>query len=187
VAASTHEGEEAHVLDAHVAVRSSLPEALLFLVPRHPERFASVADLLASRGVRFSRRSAGAVPSPEDEVFLVDTLGDLPMFYAAADLAFVAGSLVPIGGHNLLEPAALGKPVLAGPHNFNAEDLATLLEEAGALEIVPDAPGLAAAVVRLLSDDDLRRARGQKALRAVAENGGALDRLMGLIEPLLAP
>jgi len=187
VAASTHEGEESQVLDAHVAVRSSLPGALLFLVPRHPERFASVADLLTSRGIRFSRRSAGSVPAQEDEVFLVDTLGDLPMFYAAADLAFVAGSLVPIGGHNLLEPAALGKPVLAGPHNFNAEDLATLLEEAGALEIVQDATGLAAAVVRLLSDDELRRTRGEKALRAVSENGGALERLLGLIEPLVAP
>ncbi len=187
VAASTHEGEEAQVLDAHASVRSSLPEALLFLVPRHPERFASVAELLTSRGIRFSRRSAGAVPTPADEVFLVDTLGDLPMFYAAADVAFVAGSLVPIGGHNLLEPAALGKPILAGPHNFNAEDLATLLEESGALEIVPDAAGLAAAVVRLLSDDALRLARSDKALRAVAENGGALERLMGLIGPLLAP
>ena len=185
IAASTHEGEEGLVLAAQRRVVEAVPDALLFLVPRHPERFPLVAELLSRQGLAHSRRSAGGVPAAEDSVFLVDTLGELTMFYAAADVAFVAGSLVPIGGHNLLEPAALGKPVLAGPHNFNAQDLAVLLEEAGALEVVEDVPALADAVVRLLADDALREARGARARQAVAESGGALGRLMDLVEPLL--
>ncbi|MEJ2514947.1 MAG: lipid IV(A) 3-deoxy-D-manno-octulosonic acid transferase [Gammaproteobacteria bacterium] len=185
IAASTHEGEESQVLDAHEQVRAVIPDALLYLVPRHPPRFEGVAELLRYRVGTFSRRSRGEGPGPDDSVFLVDTLGELPMFYAASDVAFVAGSLVPIGGHNLLEPAALGLPVLSGPHNFNAEDLAALLEEAGALEIVDGPDALGASVTKLLGDPVLRAERGNLARQAVADNRGALGRLLALIEPLL--
>jgi 3-deoxy-D-manno-octulosonic-acid transferase len=185
VAASTHAGEEEAVIEAHESVRARLPEALLFLVPRHPERFGGVADLLQRCEVAFRRRSLREFPASADAVYLVDSLGELPLFYAAADVAFVAGSLVPVGGHNLLEPAALALPVLAGPHNFNAQDIATLLLEAGALEIVADAKALGEAVATLLENPAMRQARGQQARRVVDDSGGALKKLLGLLEPLL--
>jgi 3-deoxy-D-manno-octulosonic-acid transferase len=185
IAASTHAGEEEAALDAHEIVRSRHGDALLLLVPRHPDRFDGVAALLESRGVPFGRRSRGETPAAHQAVFLVDSLGELPMFYAAADVAFVGGSLVPIGGHNLLEPAALALPVVAGPHNFNAEDIAGLLEEAGALQLVADAASLGEAVAALLADPDMRRDRGARAQRVVVASGGALRQLLALLAPLL--
>lgn len=186
IAASTHAGEEGAALDAHLRVQARHPDALLMLVPRHPDRFDGVAELLSSRGVAFVRRSLGETPVPDRAVFLVDSLGELPMFYAAADVAFVGGSLAPIGGHNLLEPAALSMPVIAGPNNFNAEDIASLLQEAGALQLVTDSASLGDGVAALLADADLRRARGALARRVVTESGGALKQLLGLLAPLLA-
>jgi 3-deoxy-D-manno-octulosonic-acid transferase len=186
IAASTHEGEEEQVLEAHRLVRESLPEALLILVPRHPERFQAVAGLLGRRRLSFVRRGSGEAATPETEVFLGDTLGELTLFYAAADAAFVGGSLVPIGGHNALEPAALGLPIMTGPYTFNAEDIAEMLQDAGAAVQVEDTPSLAEAATRLLSDPALRKERGDAGRRIVAENRGALERLMGLLEPLLA-
>lgn len=185
IAASTHDGEELAALEAHDRVREQVGAALLLLVPRHPDRFDGVADLLARRGTSFVRRSSGRLPGGDDPVYLVDTLGELTMFYAAADVAFVGGSLVPIGGHNLLEPAVLSVPVLTGPHNFNAEDIADLLYQAGGLEIVPGAAELGPAVTRLLQDDDLRRERGAAARQTAADSSGALQKLLGLLAPLL--
>jgi 3-deoxy-D-manno-octulosonic-acid transferase len=187
VAASTHAGEEEAALDAHEAILAQLPDALLLLVPRHPDRFSAVAELLERRRVQFHRRSLGETPAISDTVFLVDSLGELPMFYASADVAFVGGSLVPIGGHNLLEPAVLGMPVISGPHNFNAEDIAVLLREAGGLQLVADGAELGAAVATLLGDPALRQRRGQQARQVVAESGGALERLFALLAPLLDP
>ena len=109
------------------------------------------------------------------------------MFYAAADVAFVAGSLVPVGGHNLLEPAALGKPILTGPHNFNGEDIYRKLEEAGAVTTVADPPALADALARLLADEAARRGQGERGLEVLESNRGALARLLALIVPLLDP
>jgi 3-deoxy-D-manno-octulosonic-acid transferase len=171
----------------HQAIRSQLPDALLILVPRHPERFNGVAELLERRQVPFHRRSLGESPDGRDAVFLGDSLGELPMFYAAADVAFVGGSLVPIGGHNLLEPAALGMPVITGPHNFNSADIAGLLLEAGALELVPDAAALGVAVASLLGDPALRAERGEHSRRVMLESGGALNKLLDLLAPLLPP
>jgi 3-deoxy-D-manno-octulosonic-acid transferase len=185
VAASTHAGEEEAALDAHAIVRATIPEALLLLVPRHPDRFNGVAALLESRQLAFGRRSIGEAPAPETPVYLVDSLGELPMFYAAADVAFVGGSLVPIGGHNLLEPAVLGLPVITGPHNFNAEDIAMLLHEADGLQLVANATELGAAVTALLRDPELRRQRGARARRVYDQSGGALNRLRALLAPLL--
>ena len=186
IAASTHAGEEEAALQAHKTVLALAPDALLLLVPRHPGRFDAVAELLASGGVEFGRRSRGNTPAPGQPVFLVDSLGELPMFYAAADVAFVGGSLVPIGGHNLLEPAALAKPVLAGPHNFNAADIAALMQSSGALQVIEDAAGLGDAVAVLLADPKLRRDLGVRARGVVSASGGALPRLLELLAPLLA-
>lgn len=187
VAASTHTGEDELVLAAFDAVRRVHPTCLLLLAPRHPERFGAVAELLQARGLEYAMRSSGAPCLPRTAVYLLDTLGELPMFYAASDVAFVGGSLVPIGGHNLLEPASLGVPIITGPHNFNAEDVAELLAAAGGARVLRDAGELAPAVIELLDDPELRAQRGRIAQRCVQENRGALERLLQLVRPLLGP
>jgi 3-deoxy-D-manno-octulosonic-acid transferase len=186
VAGSTREGEEAAVLEAQREVRGTHPDALLVIAPRHPARFAEVAQLLTRAGESFTRRSDGARAEDEDvAVLLLDSLGELLEFYAAADVAFVGGSLVPAGGHNLLEPAALGVPVLTGPHNFNSPDIARLLVARGAAEIVRNPQELGARVSALLSDPAERERIGGCGRASVEGSRGALERLLALIEPLL--
>jgi len=187
IAGSTHEGEEEAALAAHARVLEQHPGALLILVPRHPQRFESVRALLRKRGHAFAQRSSGAIPGPSQSVFLVDTLGELQMFYAAADVAFVGGSLVPVGGHNLLEPAVLGLPMLSGPHTHNAQDVAELLQECGALRIVRSKEELAQRVGE--GFDDPARARDDGALgqQTVAQSRGAVHRLVAMVAPLLSP
>lgn len=185
IAGSTHEGEEEIVLDAHAEVRREQGNALLVLVPRHPNRFEAVAALLRKRGTSFVTRSRRQPAHEGTEVLLVDTLGELLTFYAASDVAFVAGSLVPIGGHNLLEPAALRLPIVIGPYNFNSEDIAQLLIEVGAASVVTDRRELAAEVLRLLKDAPAREEMGGAGRRALDENRGALQRLLALIDPLV--
>ncbi len=183
IAGSTHAGEEEQVLAAHDELRGS---TLLLLVPRHPDRFRAVADLLSSRGVRFTRRSSGMPPDAATQVVLVDSVGELAALYAAADVAFVGGSLVPIGGHNLLEPAALGLPVLTGPYQSNGQDIARLLLQQGAALQVADARELAAALTRLLADPAARQRIGAIGRHIVESNRGSVARLLELIEPLMA-
>jgi len=185
VAGSTHEGEEAIVLDAHRIVLRRFPDALLVLVPRHPQRFDSVRDLLAKRNGSSANRSSRKAISPGTSVLLGDTMGELMMFYAASDVAFVAGSLVPIGGHNLLEPASVGRPVLTGPHNFNSEEIAQLLTDAGAAIIVSDTEQLARAISELLDSAERRTVMGAAGKAVLDSNRGALDRLLTLVDPLL--
>jgi 3-deoxy-D-manno-octulosonic-acid transferase len=185
IAGSTHEGEEDAALAAHAAVRATHPDALLLLVPRHPQRFDAVRQLLARRGIRYQQRSKGLLPAPDDAVFLVDSLGELQMLYAATDIAFVGGSLVPIGGHNLLEPAVLGLPILSGPHTQNGQDIAELLVQCGALRLVAGQEELGAALLRWFGDPAGAQGDGERGRRAVAANRGAVDRLVALIEPLL--
>ena len=185
VAGSTHEGEEGIVLDAHRRVLQRFPDALLILVPRHPQRFNAVGDLLAKRHDPAANRSSGAAIAPSTSVLLADTMGELMMFYAASDVAFVAGSLAPIGGHNLLEPASVGRPILTGPHNFNGEEIAQLLMDAGAAFIVADTAQLAHAVTGLLEDANLRSVMGAAGRAVLDANRGALDRLLTLVDPLL--
>ena len=185
IAGSTHAGEEEQVLAAHEAVLAARPDALLLLVPRHPDRFESVADLLGRRQLSFTRRSRGAVPDALTQVVLVDTVGELAALYAAADVAFVGGSLVPIGGHNLLEAAALGIPVLTGPYYSNGKDIARLLLSRGAALEVPSARELAAALLRLSADPAERRRMGDIGRHIVESNRGSVARLLELIEPLL--
>ncbi len=184
IAASTHQDEEQTLIEAHRQILDQYPDALLILVPRHPERFATVAGLLQRAGLRVVSRSSSRTCMPGVQVFLGDSMGELTMFYAAADVAFVGGSLVRVGGHNLLEPAALGLPVLTGPHNFNAPDIADLLIEQGATVVVRDACEIAAAVTGLLGDAAERSRRGELARAALQSNRGAVSRLFALVEPL---
>lgn len=185
VAGSTHDTEEELLIDAHAQIRQRFPEALMVLVPRHPPRFADVAGLLRSRGVPFVTRTSQQNVAPGTEVYLLDTLGELPAFYSAGDVAFVGGSLVPIGGHNLLEPAALSLPIVAGPHNFNSADIAQMLVEHGAVRIVHDAAQLAAVVAGLFADPATRAVMGASGRKAMDGNRGAVARLMQFLEPLL--
>lgn len=186
VAGSTHEGEEQQILAAHRAVTASRTDALLVLVPRHPNRFDSVRAWLKSEQVAFASRSRNESVAPSISVLLVDTLGELMMFYAAADIAFVGGSLIAtVGGHNLLEPAVLERPVLVGPHNFNAPDIAQLMIESGGARLVSSSQELAAAVLELSANPAARADMGAKGSAIVTANRGALSRVMELIEALL--
>jgi 3-deoxy-D-manno-octulosonic-acid transferase len=193
-AGSTHAGEEEQLLDAHLKLRAHFPDALLLLAPRHKDRFASVADLLTRKGIKFARRS-GMVPDgrapdgralPVDTaVLLVDTMGELTTIYASCDVVFVGGSLVPVGGHNLLEPAALGLPVLTGPFYFNGKDIAQLLLREGAALQVGDVQDLVTTLQRLL-DNPAERARiGGIGKNIVESNRGSVERLLALIAPAL--
>jgi 3-deoxy-D-manno-octulosonic-acid transferase len=188
VAGSTHGGgEEEALIEAQKIVRGRLPGALLVIAPRHPNRFGEVATQLVSRGMRFVRRSqtpaAGAIA--EADILLLDSLGELLDFYAGSDVAFVGGSLVPIGGHNLLEPAALGLPILTGPNTSNSAEVARLLIERGAAEVVRNPQELADRVVALLSDPDARSRMGSQGRAFVDANKGALQKLLGLVVPLI--
>jgi len=186
VAASTHGDEEQIVLAAHKNVLRQCPEALLLLVPRHPERFASVAALIDKTGLASVTRSSGRPCTANDSVYLGDSMGELVTFYAAADVAFVGGSLVPrIGGHNLLEPAALGLPLLTGPYFFNAPDIADLMIADGAAQVIYEPDEIAERVVALFGDPAARQRRGGAGQRVVDNNRGTLARVMDLIEPLM--
>jgi 3-deoxy-D-manno-octulosonic-acid transferase len=195
VAGSTHAGEEEQLLEAHALLQAHRPDALLLLAPRHKDRFAAVADLLTRRGIKFARRSGmvrGAAPPMETAVLpietavlLVDTMGELTALYASADVAFVGGSLTAVGGHNLLEPAALGLPVLTGPSHENGKDIALLLLQRGAALQVANAQDLAALLRRLLDDHAERRRIGMIGKDIVESNRGSVERLLALIEPAL--
>jgi 3-deoxy-D-manno-octulosonic-acid transferase len=183
IAGSTHAGEDEAVLDAHRALLSSVPNALLILAPRHRERFEAVAKLLEGRGFSFQRRGAGDAVADSHAVLLVDSLGELAWLYSAADVAFVGGSLVPIGGHNLLEPAALGIPVLTGPYTANSREIAAQLLACGAALEVSDAAQLAENLARLLTDPKARAAMGNAGQQLVAANRGSVQRLVKLTAP----
>lgn len=185
VAASTHEGEDEHVLDALATVRQQNANVLLVLVPRHPERFEGVARLCRDRGYAVVRRSEGQPCTADTDVLVGDTMGELPMFYAAADIAFVGGSLVPVGGHNILEAAALGVPILFGPHMFNFAAIARLFVDAAAAEQVADSAALADAVLQQLQAPEQSREMGRRGHALVAANRGALDRLLKLCSSYL--
>ena len=182
VAASTREGEEPLVLDAFAHLRTEFPDLLLVLVPRHPERFDTVARLCQQRGHGLVRRSAGGAELPGDiPVLLGDTMGELLLFYAAADVAYIGGSLLPLGGQNLLESLAVGTPVVFGPHMFNFSEISRMALARGAGRQVRDSTGLAAAVAGYLRDDVGRRSAGAAGQAMVEENRGALERTMALV------
>src|SRR3990167_8790303 len=151
IAASTHDGEEIIILNALKKIRREIPTLFLILAPRHPDRFQKAADLCAQMQFNIATRSRHAAMTEKTDILLVDTIGELQMIYAAADIAFVGGSLAPIGGHNLIEPAALGLPILTGPHLHNFTEISKLLQHAGAAQIVSNATEIADAVIALCS------------------------------------
>jgi 3-deoxy-D-manno-octulosonic-acid transferase len=186
IAASTREGEDEQVLHVFARLRETNPDLLLVLVPRHPERCPQVARLIRKFGYEFSLRSEQGAEVPATiDVLLGDTMGELLLMYAAADLAFVGGSLVPTGGHNLLEPAALGKATVVGPHTFNFLEITRLAVERGAALQVHSGDELAEALRQLLADVDRRQAIGEAGRRLVEENRGALKQNLALIAALL--
>jgi len=178
IAASTHAGEDESVLAAHRQLLVSHPDALLIVVPRHPERFNSVHDLCVQQGFSTVRRSTAEPVTSATSVLLGDTMGELLFLYALADIAFVGGSLVPNGGHNLLEPAALAKPVLSGPHLFNFLEIAAMLRNANALSEINDAASLSAAVQQLFDQPQKSREMAEAGLEVMKANQGALQRLL---------
>lgn len=185
IAASTHAGEDEIILAAHRQLLKTQPDALLILVPRHPERFNSVHELCISERLTTRRRSTAEAVQASDQVLLGDTMGELLFLYALADIAFVGGSLVANGGHNLLEPAALGKPVLSGPHLFNFLEIAAQLREAGALNEVENAGQLADKVAALLNEPSEMQRMSQAGLSVLKANQGALQRLLEGLQRLL--
>jgi 3-deoxy-D-manno-octulosonic-acid transferase len=181
VAGSTAAGEEALVLEAFEAARLRHGDLLLVLAPRHLSRVDEVDSLARSRGLRTHRYSAGKPTDGTPDVLLVDTLGDLAALYQLGQVAFVGGSLVPIGGHNLLEPVAVGVPLLFGPHTENVDQLAHILEQAGAARRVGDAAGLGRELCRLLDDAAARTEMSRRASEVLAANRGALERSVSLL------
>jgi 3-deoxy-D-manno-octulosonic-acid transferase len=183
--ASTREGEEALILDA-LARQNALPaNALLVIVPRHPQRFDEVAAMLEARALRFERRSRLELAGPEVQVVLGDSMGEMFAYYAACDCAFVGGSLLALGGQNLIEPAALAKPVLIGPHTFNFAQISEQAIEAGAALRVADADQMLAQAGRLLLDSAARLAMGRQASAFADAHRGATARTVALLRPLI--
>lgn len=187
IAASTHTGEESIVLEAFRLIQARHKDLLLVLVPRHPQRFSAVADLCREKGFVTALRSRKETVNNDTEVLLGDTLGELTTLYAAADLALVGGSLFPgIGGHNLLEPAALRLPIIVGEHLESWANVAAWLEEAGALCRADNARTLANLVSEWLQDGASRKRAGVAAARVVEQHGGAVERTLGLLPALLS-
>ena len=187
IAASTHSGEEGQILRAFAVLRRRYADLLLVLVPRHPERFSGVTRLCRRRGFTTARRSGltGTLPA-EVEVLVGDTMGELVKFYAAADIAFIGGSLVRHGGQNPLEACSVGVPVIFGPHMFHFEEISALSLDRGAARQVADLRGLADAVALYLDQPDLRRAAAQAALGLIRDNQGALERTLEAMRQELA-
>ena len=185
IAASTHEDEEAAVLAIHRRLRARFPGLLLLWAPRHPERFRAVTEQARAQGWRVSIRSQARWPQQDAAVFVIDTLGELMSFYACADVAFVGGSLQPVGGHNLLEPAATGTAIVTGPHLHNFVEIAERLEAAGALRIGADADAVEAALSELLADPAQRERMAASGRDLVETGRGALTRTLDLLQPAL--
>ena len=181
VAASTHEGEDQQILDAYKTVLAQCPKARLLIVPRHPERFDQVYSLILENGFAAVRHSQGSEANGDTRVILGDTMGEMMTFYAASDVAFVGGSLVATGGHNMLEPAALGLPVLSGPNVFNFAEISQSLVAAKGMMLVEDSKTLAKQAIRLLNDHQLRQQTGSNARQFIARNRGALKQTLNII------
>ena len=186
IAASTHEGEEVEILKAHREILKTIRNMLLIIVPRHPERFAKVEQLIKTKKWSYTTRSSTQSVADTCEVYLLDSMGELLLFYSASDVAFVGGSLVPIGGHNLLEPASLALPILTGAYMFNQQEMTDLLLEAGAVKIVKDKAGIIDNVLSFHHDKVASKNLGAKARIIVQENKGALGSLMKRLDDILA-
>ncbi|WP_044469844.1 lipid IV(A) 3-deoxy-D-manno-octulosonic acid transferase [Mannheimia massilioguelmaensis] len=186
IAASTHEGEEEIILQAHHSLLAKFPNLLLILVPRHPERFKPVEDLIIKGGFRYCLRSENFKLQEDTQVLLGDTMGELMLLYGVSDIAFVGGSLVKHGGHNPLEPLAFKLPVISGRYTFNfPEVFAKLREVCGVLEINENPTALYSAVEKFLISEEARQRYGNAGHEVLIENRGALQRLLNLLKPYL--
>ncbi len=184
IAASTHEGEEKIILDAFDKVLKERSQCLLVIVPRHPERSIGIRNLCTRQGLKALVKSDNEECDENVKVFILDTLGELPMYYAASDVAFVGGSLTEVGGHNMLEPAYLGLPVIMGPHLFNFQEISQLLLDEGAAWKVANADELSSKVGSLLDDANLRHNIGERGKNIVLQNQGNIGKTMELIRDL---
>lgn len=185
IAASTHAGEEEKILAAAQLVLQQVPDSLLVLVPRHPERFNQVFTLCHKTQLQVVRYSNQQPCTADTNIILGDVMGQLPLLYAASDLAFVGGSLIPWGGHNLLEPAALAKPVLSGPNMSEFKEISQLLHATGGLVVVENATKLAEIIIKLFNQPDLRRQIGQAALGTMAKHRGATQNILKQVTQLV--
>jgi len=185
IAASTHEGEEELILKAFTEAKKLIPQLLLVSVPRHPERFKSVADLYRQKNYTIVLRSENKNCAQETDIFVGDTTGELLLFYAASDIAFVGGSLVETGGHNPLEPAAIGLPILTGPHTFNFKLITQQLKNIGAEIEIENSEQLTSQIIELLCDEKKRQKMGELAKQFVHQNRGSLDKQLALIKKFL--
>jgi 3-deoxy-D-manno-octulosonic-acid transferase len=185
IAGSTHRGEDAVVLDAFASLRARFPQLVLLLAPRHPERVPEVERLALERGLKVVRRSSLPGARDRSAVIILDTVGELAQVYRVATVVFVGGSLVPTGGHNMLEPALLRKAVLFGPHTSNFRESADVLLTAGGAALVHEAALLEREVGRLLGDPDLRRRMGEAAFQAIVGRQGAVKHTLELVERYL--
>ncbi len=176
VAGSTHEGEDEAVLRAYADILSKSPKARLLIAPRHPERFDAVEELIKGAGFRVRRRSRPARGAGAGGVILLDTVGELARVYAMASVSFVGGSLAKVGGHNIIEPASMGKPVLFGPHMHHFEDVKEAFLSDNAAICVRDHKELSSAIARLIENPSCAAELGEAAMRVVAANRGATDR-----------
>ncbi|WP_323751856.1 lipid IV(A) 3-deoxy-D-manno-octulosonic acid transferase [Marinobacter sp.] len=182
ISGSTHSGEDEQLLRAHQRILEQHDDALLVIVPRHPERFDTVATMAKELDFKVARRSCNDSPQ-QSQVYLGDTMGELMMLYGASDIAFVGGSLIERGGHNPLEPAAWGMPVFSGPHVFNFETIYERLVADEGVQIVDGSDDLATAIIHLMTDSVECKAYGERALAVVNNNRGALDKVVeGIIE-----
>ncbi|MGY5613759.1 lipid IV(A) 3-deoxy-D-manno-octulosonic acid transferase [Vibrio brasiliensis] len=184
IAASTHEGEDKQLLSVHRQLLSYLPECLLIIVPRHPERFSNVAKLSQELGFLTVTRSSGNVIEQETQVYLGDTMGEMLTLMQASDVCFMGGSLIgkKVGGHNLLEPAALGIPTLTGPSYYNFTDITHALVASGACKITDNAESIVSQLKFWLMDKQQRQASGQQALSVVNKNTGAINQSLAQID-----
>lgn len=181
LAASTHPGEDEIMLAAHHLIRTRFPHALLILVPRHPERFDSVAALVTEKDLSLARRSQNSLCDENTAVYLADTMGEMLLLFSVCDVACVAGSFVPVGGHNVIEPAALSKPIITGPHLFNFAEITDLMLQAQGMVKVDSETELAQQVLKFFAEPAYRETVGKNAHAVVERNRGALQRQLDLI------
>ncbi|MFV0447198.1 MAG: lipid IV(A) 3-deoxy-D-manno-octulosonic acid transferase [Vibrio sp.] len=187
IAASTHEGEDSIVLDAHRQLLEQFPSALLILVPRHPERFTPVFELCTKQGFTTQRRTDNTSVEQNCQVYLGDTMGEMLILLGAADICFMGGSLVgdKVGGHNLLEPAALGKPLLNGPSYFNFSEIVQMLQESDAVSICNNSQEMAKTLKQQFTNSELMNKQGKLALQVVEQNRGAIEKTVSAVLPVM--
>ena len=185
-AASTREGEEEKLIISIRSILQKFPEALFIIVPRHPERFDKVFSLLKKSGLNCERRSSTSVIAKDTQVLIGDSLGEMHSYYGVSDIAFVGGSLVDTGCHNVLEPAALALPILAGPSQYNFSEICSRLEKAGGLSTVRNEYELSEEIIKLLFDKSKRLQMGEAAKKELLSNQGSLPTLLNIVDQLLS-